>query len=211
MAAFEGQTVAITDSERPLFKALADAFASEGAAVYPIQQGDDITARPVDTLVVLPPLLPPQPTLDVSDTDWSSAVETALSRSFRLIKAAGVGMVARRQGCILVIGKLTASTGWPGYALSSAVHGALLALTRSLACEWAAHNVRVVYLSCGAIEGELAVPGDLSPQFSARTPLGRSAAPEEITQAALYLASASFTTGTEFRADGGWSAWGLLK
>jgi NAD(P)-dependent dehydrogenase (short-subunit alcohol dehydrogenase family) len=114
-------------------------------------------------------------------------------------------MVARRQGCILVIGALNGSMGWPGYAASSAVQGALLAITRSLAVEWGAHNVRVEYLACGAVEGE-------SPaNFAARTPMGRSATPEQIAQVALYLARASFTTGTELRADGGWSAWGLLK
>jgi NAD(P)-dependent dehydrogenase (short-subunit alcohol dehydrogenase family) len=194
------QTVAITPSERPLYQALAAAFSSEGAALVHVD-----AEQPIDVLVILPPLVAPQPTLELADADWSSAVENGLSRTFRLIKTVGARMVARRQGCILVVGGLNASTGWPGYAAASAVYGALLALTRSLAVEWGAHNVRVEYLACGALEGE-------SPAgFAARTALGRSASPEEIAQVALYLARASFTTGTEFRVDGGWSAWGLLK
>lgn len=200
MPDFQGQTVAITPSERPLYRALADAFSSEGAAMVQADAG-----QPIDMLVILPPSVAPRPTLELSDMDWASAIERGLSRAFRLVKAAGAGMIARRRGCILIVGALDGSTGWPGYAASSAVQGALLALTRSLAVEWAAYNVRVVYLACGAVEGE-------SPaEFMARTPSGRAAAPDEIAQAALYLAGASFTTGTEFRADGGWSAWGLLK
>jgi 2-keto-3-deoxy-L-fuconate dehydrogenase len=194
------QTVAITPSERPLYQALAAAFASEGAAIVDADAG-----QPIDVLVMLPPLVAPRPTLELTDADWSSAVENGLSRSFRRMKTVGAGMVARRQGCILIVGGLNGSTGWPGYAAASAVYGALLALTRSLAVEWGAHNVRVEYLACGAVEGE-------SPaEFAARTPLGRSASPEQIAQVAVYLARASFTTGTEFRVDGGWSAWGLLK
>jgi 2-keto-3-deoxy-L-fuconate dehydrogenase len=200
MLRFQGQTVAITYAERPLYVALVDAFSAEGASVAHAD-----AAQPVDVLIILPPLIAAQPTLDLSDTGWSSAIENGLSRSFQLIKAVGAGMVARHSGCMLVIGGLNGSTGWPGYAASSAVYGALLALTRSLAVEWGAHNVRVEYLACGAVEGE-------SPsEYTARTPLGLSATPQQIAQVALYLASASFTTGTEFRVDGGWSAWGLLK
>src|SRR4029079_12876426 len=101
------------------------------------------------------------------------------------------------------------STGFPGWAIQSAVEGALLALTRSLACEWATSNVRVVYLARGAVGDE----GERMEGWAARTPLGRSASPEEIARVALFLGGgrASFTTGTLVRADGGWSAWGLLK
>jgi NAD(P)-dependent dehydrogenase (short-subunit alcohol dehydrogenase family) len=200
MQRFEGQTVAITPSERPLYRALADGFTSEGATV--VQADAD---QPMDVLVILPPLIAPQPTLELSDEECAIAIEGGLSRSFQLMRQIGTGMVARGHGCILVIGGLNSSLGWPGYAVSSAIHGALLALTRTLAVEWGAHNVRVEYLSCGAVEGETPV------EFGSRTPLGQGATPEQIAQVALYLASASFTTGTEFRADGGWSAWGLLK
>ena len=46
-----------------------------------------------------------------------------------------------------------------------------------------------------------------------RTPLGRIGTPEEIAKVAVYLASdrASFITGTLVHADGGWSAFGMLK
>jgi 2-keto-3-deoxy-L-fuconate dehydrogenase len=196
----QGQTVAITASERPLYRALADAFTSEGATIAPAD-----TEQPIDVLVLLPPPMAPQSTLELSDEAWSAAIDGGLSRSFHLMKKIGAGMVARRQGCILVIGGLNGSTGWPGYAASSAVYGALLALTRSLAVEWGAYNVRVEYMACGAVEGETPA------EFAARTPVGRSATPEQIAQVAVYLATASFTTGMEFRVDGGWSAWGQLK
>jgi NAD(P)-dependent dehydrogenase (short-subunit alcohol dehydrogenase family) len=196
----QGQTVAITASERPLYRALADAFSSEGAIIVPAD-----TEQPIDVLVILPPLVAAQPTLELSDEAWATAIESGLSRSFQLIKKIGAGMVARFRGFILVIGGLNGSTGWPSYAASSAVYGSLLALTRSLAVEWGAYNVRVEYMACGSVEGETPV------EFAARTPMGQSATPEQIAQVAVYLASASFTTGTEFRVDGGWSAWGLLK
>jgi NAD(P)-dependent dehydrogenase (short-subunit alcohol dehydrogenase family) len=196
----QGQTIAITASERALYCALAAAFSSQGATIV---QAD--TVQPIDVLVILPPLVAPQPTLELSDVAWATVIEDGLSNSFQLMKKIGTGMVARRQGCILVIGGLNGSMGWPGYAASSAVYGALLALTRSLAVEWGAYNVRVEYLACGAVVGETPA------EFAVRAPVGRSATFEQIAQVAVYLASASFSTGTEFRVDGGWSAWGLLK
>jgi 2-keto-3-deoxy-L-fuconate dehydrogenase len=200
MQRFQGQTVAITNSERPMYSALADAFSAEGAALV---QAD--AEQQIDVLIILPPPVVPRPTLEISDKTWITTIENGLSRSFQLMKKIGAGMVARRQGCILVIGGLDGSVGWPGHAVSSAVYGALLALTRSLAVEWGADNVRVEYLACGSVEGETPA------EFVVRTPLGQSATPEQIAQVAVYLASANFTTGTEFRVDGGWSAWGLLK
>ncbi len=145
-------------------------------------------------------------------------MSSTLIRAFQLIKGVGAGMVERRRGCIITLGGLVASTGWPGWAAASALQGALLALARSLAVEWAPQNVRVVYLACGAADGEPATAGldgmvPKQAELVARSPMGRVGRAEEIAQVALYLASyrASSITGTEIRVDGGWTAWGLLK
>ena len=125
-----------------------------------------------------------------------------------------------RNACyvILIVGGLGGLTGFPRWAASSALEGALIALTRSLACEWAQYHVRIVYLACGAVEGEH-IPEATASEFTVtanameRTAQKRAASMAEIIDTAFYLLSdrASFTTGSVIRADGGWTAWGLLN
>ncbi len=215
------RTIAITESERPIAAALTAAFSAEGNTVVNIPS--DVNAvtfaqqyPAIDVLLQIADALPVGPTLEQPEVTANSMMCRALIRSFQLMQAVGGKMVARRQGCILTVGGLAGSKGWPGWAQASALQGALLGLTRSLAVEWAPQNVRVLYLACGAAEGEPAVLNGKGPtleELTARTPLGHVAKAEEIAQVALYLASsdAGSITGTEIRADGGWSSWGLLK
>ena len=69
--------------------------------------------------------------------EWEEGLNQGLLRAIQLIRAVGAQMVAQQRGCILILGGLAGSTGFPGWAISSAVEGVLPALTRSLACEWA--------------------------------------------------------------------------
>lgn len=215
------QTIAVTASTRPIAAALMQAFSQGGGSVISIPADVPVAefAREhssVDVLVQLSEPLPTGPTLELDAPTEDSSLSRAVIRSFQLMKTLGAGMVARRQGCILTIGSLAGSKGWPGWAQTSALQGALLGLSRSLAVEWAPHNVRVLYLACAAAEGEPAESSGRVPtvaELAARTPMGRVAQAHEIASVAMYLASsrASSITGTEVRADGGWSAWGLLK
>jgi NAD(P)-dependent dehydrogenase (short-subunit alcohol dehydrogenase family) len=213
-----GRTIALGgSSDTTLGRALAEAFAQRGATIVHVNgepSGGPSSGVGIDALILLsrPPVV--APFLQLNETDWTREIQSDLLLSIRLIRAVGAGMVARQQGCIVVIGSLSGMTGWPGYAVSSTVDGALVALVRSLACEWAIHNVRVVYLACSAVDGMGGeATDDMVGQFAERTPLGHNATPEQIASVALYLAGprASFITGSIVRADGGWTAWGLLK
>lgn len=211
---FQARVIAITETERPIARAVAEAFAREGATVAwiadEIAPADFARAHPcIDPLILILPTFSEGATLELTDAAWTQAFDGTLTRSIQLIKAVGAQMVAQQHGCILILGGLAGSTGFPGWAIASAVEGALIALARSLACEWATSNVRVVYLASASAQDNSAT----SEKWAARTPLGRTAGADEIARVALFLASAraSFTTGTLVHADGGWSAWGLLK
>lgn len=211
---FQNQLVAIAGSDGPIAGAVADAFAREGATVEfisPALAPADFARQHtrIDALILVLPTFPVGITLERTDAEWQAGLNQGLLRAIQWIQAVGAQMVAQGRGCILILGGLAGSTGFPGWAITSAVEGALLALTRSLACEWATSNVRVVYLACGAVGDD----SEHAAEWAARTPLGRTASPEEIARVALFLAGerASFTTGTLVHADGGWTAWGLLK
>jgi NAD(P)-dependent dehydrogenase (short-subunit alcohol dehydrogenase family) len=109
---------------------------------------------------------------------------------------------------------IAAHIGWPiGTSVYSASKAALLALTRTLAAELVARNIRVNAVSPGPVTtpifGRLGLPAEALDQFrqqvEAEAPMKRFGRPEEIAKAALFLASAdsSFLLGTEIVADGG--------
>jgi NAD(P)-dependent dehydrogenase (short-subunit alcohol dehydrogenase family) len=90
--------------------------------------------------------------------------------------------------------------------------GALIALTRSLAIQFARKNVRCNIIHPGIIETPMQAPYLKDPakrrSFEDSIPLGRIAHPREIAQVALFLASdeSSYVTGTEIVVDGGFMA-----
>jgi NAD(P)-dependent dehydrogenase (short-subunit alcohol dehydrogenase family) len=100
--------------------------------------------------------------------------------------------------------------GVPGAGAYSASKAAVEALTRTWAAEFGAHGVRVNSVAPGPTktEGVEAEWGDTNEELGRALPLGRTAEPEEIANAVLFLASprASFITGSTLHADGGGTA-----
>ena len=103
--------------------------------------------------------------------------------------------------------------GGPKAAAYCASKGAVVLLTRAMALDHGPQNIRVNCICPGDIDTamlrnearQLGEPADRFLAEAARRPLGRVGRPEEIAQAALYLASdaASFVTGTALVVDGG--------
>jgi NAD(P)-dependent dehydrogenase (short-subunit alcohol dehydrogenase family) len=133
-------------------------------------------------------------------------------------------MLAARRGSIINIASIYGLTGfYPGFpaGLSSyaASKGALIALTRQCAVEYAADGIRVNAIAPGYHGGtNLGHEGrsNASPEHIARlegairaaVPMGRRGTPDELEGLAIYLASdaSSYMTGQVFANDGGWTA-----
>jgi hypothetical protein len=142
-----------------------------------------------------------RPALDVSDDDWELVVDVNLNGLWRCSQAFGRHMIERGGGVIVNIGSISADVvnrpQWqPAYnASKAAVHQ----LTKSLAAEWAPHNVRVNALAPGYAKTDMA-PVD-RPEFRRHwiedAPMQRYAMPGELGPALVFLASdaSSFMTG----------------
>jgi gluconate 5-dehydrogenase len=115
-------------------------------------------------------------------------------------------------GKIINIGSLMCHGARPTTASYASSKGGLLMLTKSLAVEWAKYNINVNAIGPGYIATDLTVPLQNDAGFSrwvtSKTPLGRWGQPQDISGAAVFLASSAsdFVTGQILYVDGGWLA-----
>ncbi|HEY4097726.1 MAG TPA: SDR family oxidoreductase [Baekduia sp.] len=119
--------------------------------------------------------------------------------------------LAARSGAIVNVASQAALVCLPHQSAYSAIKGAVVALTRSLAIDWASEGLRVNAVAPGFTRTPMAA-GQMTPELDAavsrRVPLGRIFEPEEIAASILFLASdlASAVTGVVLPVDGGWTA-----
>jgi 3-oxoacyl-[acyl-carrier protein] reductase len=110
-------------------------------------------------------------------------------------------------GVIINIGSMSALRPAPGVTLYAALKGAVIILTKTLAQELAPYKIRVnvVNPTMTATERALKNPPELLKQFEEKIPLKRLASPEDVANAALFLASdeSSYLTGDAINVDGG--------
>jgi 2-deoxy-D-gluconate 3-dehydrogenase len=142
--------------------------------------------------------------------DWDCVIETQLNSVFLLSKLAARSMVSRKHGKIINIGSMYSYFGSGLIPSYSAAKGAIVQLTKSMAIEFAPHNIQVNAIAPGWIETDMTAPVrsmPLNDEILARTPAGRWGQPEEIAGTAVYLAShaSDFVTGTTIRVDGGYA------
>jgi len=156
-----------------------------------------------------------RPTLEVSDAEWNEIMDTNLTGMLRACRVFGYYMIERRYGRIINIGSLTSVVALYEVAAYGASKAGVAALTKSLAVEWAPHNVCVNAILPGvfrtALNEGLLDGTDRGRELLMRTPMRRFGQPEEVAGAAVFLASeaASFVTGHLLAVDGGFLASGV--
>jgi NAD(P)-dependent dehydrogenase (short-subunit alcohol dehydrogenase family) len=151
--------------------------------------------------------------LELTEKDWDRVMAVNLKSIFLLSRLV-IPIMARAGGGSII----NMSSGWglaggPRAAAYCASKGAVVLLTKAMAVDHGAQNIRVNCLCPGDTDTamlrneaqQLGEPADRFLAESARRPLGRVGKPEEIAKAALYLASdaSSFVTGTALVVDGG--------
>jgi NAD(P)-dependent dehydrogenase (short-subunit alcohol dehydrogenase family) len=148
---------------------------------------------------------------ELSPNGWRAVVSIVLDGGFLCARAAGRRMIEQGDGgAIVSVLASYAWTGGPGTAHSAAAKGGLLALTRTLAVEWALHRIRVNTITPGPTDTEGAGAAlwpteDDRARIAATVPLGRLATVEEIAWWTTALCSpyADYVTGANLTIDGG--------
>jgi NAD(P)-dependent dehydrogenase (short-subunit alcohol dehydrogenase family) len=155
---------------------------------------------------------------------WTSVIGIVLNGTFFCTSAVGKRMIASKNGgTILNVIANYAWTGAPGVVHSASAKAGVLAMTQTLAVEWARHKIRVNAIAPGPVNTEGAskrlFPDPMIEEGIRRTiPLRRFASLEEVANAATYLLSdyAAYVTGEAMVIDGGqWLSgadyWGRIK
>jgi len=151
--------------------------------------------------------------VDLSEEDWDRVMDANV-KSIYLMSRYAIPVMARQGGGVIIN---TASgwglTGGAKAAVYCASKGAVVLLSKAMAVDHGPQNIRVNCIcpgdtDTGMLRSEAQQLGEVTGRFlaeAAKRPLGRVGKPEEIAQAALYLATdaSSFVTGTALVVDGG--------
>jgi 2-dehydro-3-deoxy-D-gluconate 5-dehydrogenase len=217
-----GAAVAVADADAGRAKAVADAIAKAGGRSLAIavdvaeresveRMAAEAEARlgAIDVLVNSAGITHRSPAAQFPEAQWHRVLAVNLTGVFWGCQVVGQRMLARRRGSIVNIASIAGQIGLTGTVAYAASKGGVVMLTRALAVEWAAQNVRVNAIAPSWFQSNI---GDLihrEPDYAARAmrrvPVGRMGEPDELVGAVLYLASAASTmvTGHVLAVDGG--------
>jgi NAD(P)-dependent dehydrogenase (short-subunit alcohol dehydrogenase family) len=151
--------------------------------------------------------------LDLSEDDWDRVMAVNVKSIFLLSREVIPHMLKQGSGSIINTASGWGLTGGARAAVYCASKGAVVLLTKAMAVDHGPQKIRVNCIcpgdtDTGMLRNEAQQLGEANEKFlvdAAKRPLGRIGSPDEIAQAALYLASdeSSFVTGTALVVDGG--------
>jgi NAD(P)-dependent dehydrogenase (short-subunit alcohol dehydrogenase family) len=151
--------------------------------------------------------------LDATYENWDKVISINLSGVFYGAHLAALAMKDKGiKGSIINMSSILGSVGLAGAVSYCAAKGGVVQLTHASALDLAPHGIRINAIAPGFIatnmtKGILANEG-FNNMIKANTPLGYVGEPQDIANAALYLASddSKYVTGTILYVDGGWTA-----
>ena len=152
--------------------------------------------------------------LEMQDADLDFAFDLNVRAMIRTIRAVLPGMLERGDGSIINMSSVAGSIkGVPNRFAYGVTKAAVIGLTKAVAADYVARGIRCNAICPGTVEspsleGRMRAQGNYEEAraaFIARQPMGRLGTAEEIADLALYLATATYTSGQAYCIDGGWT------
>jgi len=222
----EGANIVIADVDLNAAEGVASEIGSLGrqtlAMKVDVSDGKDVdelvqktldSFNTVDILVNNAGIVKLAPPEDESVADWDSMIDVNLKGQFLCSQAVGKQMIKQKRGKIVNIASTSGHRGMSRQAAYCASKAGVLGLTRTLAVNWAKYNINVNSVSPGTTMTPMLLKAIEDRGISIdyhlkKIPLGRANKPEDIANAALFLASSESDniTGQDILVDGGMTA-----
>lgn len=138
----------------------------------------------------------------MKEEDFDAVLDTNLKGAFNMVRHCTGLFLRNREGCIINITSVSGLMGNAGQCNYAASKAGLVGLTKSIAKELAPRGIRCNAIAPGFIETDMTSAQEDSPLLS-MIPLGKMGKPEDVAEAAGYLATAKYVTGEVLRVDGG--------
>jgi len=138
-------------------------------------------------------------------SEWQEVIDTNLTGYFNMSKASIVTMLKQKSGNIVNISSVAGVVGIPRQVNYASAKAGIIGLTKSLAKEVAAYNIRVNAVAPGYIETDMTKDLKQKENLLKMIPSGRFGNPEEVAKVVSFLASdrSDYITGQVLKIDGG--------
>jgi gluconate 5-dehydrogenase len=218
-----GARICVNDIDESTLESAKEAYAAEGieayTTVFNVTDEADVDAGisrieeevgPIDILVNNAGIIKRIPILDMPVEDYKQVIDVDLIAPFIVGKRVAPGMIAKGGGKIINMCSMMSVYGRNSVSAYASAKGGLKLLTANMCCEWAKHGIQINGIGPGYIAtAQTAAIREGNHPFNdlvmTRTPAGRWGEPEDIGNAALFLASkaSEFVNGQVLYVDGG--------
>lgn len=218
-----GAKVCVNGQHDEKLKSCSDVFKKEGLEVFTLKfdvtdeqdtdTGISLIEKEVGTIDILvnnAGIIKRIPILDMSVSDFRKVIDVDLVAPFIVSKRVVPGMIIKRSGKIINLCSMMSVYGRNSVSAYASAKGGLKLLTRNMTCEWAKYNIQVNGIGPGYIATSQTAPirengHPFNDLVMTRTPAGRWGEPEDVANAALFLASkaSDFVNGHILYVDGG--------
>jgi gluconate 5-dehydrogenase len=218
-----GAKVCVNDIDEDKLHSCDEAFKKNGLEVFTLKfnvtDEKDVdagitqiekNAGSVDILVNNAGIIKRIPILEMSVSDYKQVIEVDLVAPFIVSKRVVPKMIERRAGKIINMCSMMSVYGRNTVSAYASAKGGLKLLTQNMTCEWAKYNIQINGIGPGYIATAQTAPirennHPFNDLVMTRTPAGRWGEPEDVANAALFLASkaSDFVNGHVLYVDGG--------
>ncbi|MFC9772928.1 MULTISPECIES: 3-oxoacyl-ACP reductase FabG [unclassified Pseudarthrobacter] len=205
-----GDKVAVTyrsESELPEGILGVKADVTDEASVDAAFKEVEAAHGPVEVLVANAGITKDTLLLRMSETDFTSVIDTNLTGAFRVIKRASKGMIRLRKGRVVLISSVSGLYGAPGQINYSASKAGLVGIARSLTRELGSRGITANVVAPGFVNTDMTaeLPEATQKDYLASIPAGRFADADEVANVVRWISSdeASYISGAVIPVDGG--------